>query len=55
MIREKHKQRSCEAESIEALHRDGQVRNSDEAAVMAVEQRDLVIQFSTMTNWKQEE
>lgn len=35
MIRERHKQQSCEAESIEALHRGGQARSSDEAAVMA--------------------
>jgi hypothetical protein len=49
MIREKHKQRPCEAHSIEALHRDGQVCSSVETAVMAVERRDLVIQFSTPT------
>ncbi len=44
MSREKHKQRTCEAKSIEALHRGGQTRSSEEAAVMAVERRGLVIQ-----------
>ncbi len=44
MPREKHKQRTCEAKSIEALHRDGQIRSSEEAAVTALERRDLVIQ-----------
>lgn len=42
MTREKHKQRPCEADSIEALHRDGQARSSEEAAVIAVERRGLV-------------
>ena len=44
MPREKHKQRTCEAKSIEALHRDGQTRSSEEAAVTAVERRGLVTQ-----------
>lgn len=48
----KPKQRPCEAESIEALHRDGQTCSSEETAVMAVERRGLVIQFSTKTNCK---
>jgi hypothetical protein len=39
---------NCKADSIEALHRGGQVRSSVEAAVMAVEQRDLVIQLPTI-------
>ncbi|HIF32878.1 MAG TPA: hypothetical protein EYQ75_14620 [Planctomycetaceae bacterium] len=43
MIREKHKQKPCKADSIDALHRDGQARSSVEAAVMAVERRGLVI------------
>jgi len=47
MSRERHKQRSCKADSIDALHRDGQARSSDEAAVMAVERRGLVIQLPT--------
>jgi len=42
MLREKHKQRPCEADRIDALHRDGQARSSDEAAVTAVERRGLV-------------
>ncbi len=48
MLRERHKQGNCEADSIEALHRGGQVRSSVEAAVMAAEQRDLVIQLPTI-------
>src|SRR6266404_4382175 len=42
MRREKHKQRPCEADSINALPRDGQARSSDEAAVTAAERRGLV-------------
>ena len=37
MLRERHKQRTCEADSIEALPRGGQARSSDEAVVMAAE------------------
>jgi hypothetical protein len=48
MVRERHKQGNCEAESIEALHRGGQVRSSVDAAVTAVERRDLVIQLPTI-------
>lgn len=44
MTRETHKQRPCKADSIEALHRDGQARSSEEAAVMAVEPRGLATQ-----------
>jgi hypothetical protein len=40
-LRERHKQRPCEADSIDALHRGGQARSSDEVAVMAVERRGL--------------
>ena len=47
MLREKHKQKPCKAESIDALHRDGQARSSDEAAVMAVERRGLVTQLQS--------
>ena len=47
MQRERHKQGDCEADSTDALHRDGQVRSSDEAAVMAVERRDLAAQLGT--------
>ena len=39
MLRERHKQRTCEADSIEALPRGGQARSSDEAVVMAAERR----------------
>jgi len=40
MLREKHKQRNCEADRIEALCRDGQARSSDEAALyMRTERR----------------
>jgi len=55
MKREMHKQRSCKADSIDALHRGGQIRSSEEAAVMAVERRNLVIQLSDIANWQQEE
>ena len=54
MLRERHKQRTCEADSIEALHsgshsirRGGQARSSDEAAVMAAERRGLVTRLQT--------
>jgi RNA-directed DNA polymerase len=47
MARERHKQKPCKADSIDALHRDGQARSSDEAAVMAVERRGLVTQRRT--------
>jgi len=45
MIRERHKQRTCEAESIDELCRGGQVCSSDEVAVMAMEQRDLATEL----------
>ena len=45
--REKHKQKPCEADNIDALHRDGQARSSVEAAVMAVERRGLVTQLQS--------
>jgi len=45
MLRERLKQRTCEADSIKALPRGGQARSSDEAAVMAVERRGLVTQL----------
>lgn len=43
-LRERHKQRSCEADSIDALHRDGQACSSGEATVMVVERRSLATQ-----------
>ena len=46
--RERHKRRTREADSIDARHRDGQVRSSDEAPVMGVERRDLVTQQGFM-------
>ena len=48
MIRERHKQKTCKAESINALHRDGQARSSEEAAVMAVERRGLIAGLPTI-------
>jgi len=47
MLRERHKQRNCEADSIDALHRGGRARSSVEAAVIAAERRGLVIQLPT--------
>jgi hypothetical protein len=47
VLREKHKQRTCEAESTEASRRDGQARSSGEAPVMGVERRGLIIQLRT--------
>ena len=48
MLRERHKQGNCEADSIDALHRGGRARNSVEAAVMAAERRGSVIQLPTI-------
>ena len=48
MLRERHKQGNCEADSIDALHRGGRARRSVEAAVMAAEQRGAVIQLPTI-------
>ena len=48
MLRERHKQGNCEADSIDALHRGGRARSSVEAAVMAAERRDLAIQLPTI-------
>ncbi|MFC1781507.1 hypothetical protein ACFLZ8_04535 [Planctomycetota bacterium] len=48
MLREKHKQGNCEADSIKALHRDGRARSSVEAAVMVAERRGSVIQLPTI-------
>ena len=47
MLRERHKQRTCEADSIEALPRGGQARSSEEAVVMAAERRGLVTRLQT--------
>jgi len=48
MLRERHKQENCEADSIEALHRGGRACSSVEAAVMAAERRGSVIQLPTI-------
>ena len=45
MVRERLKWITHEADSINVLHRGGQVRSSVEAAVMVVERRDLATQF----------
>jgi RNA-directed DNA polymerase len=55
MLREKHKQRTCEADRIEALCRGGQARSSDEVAVMAAERRGLVTQLPTTGQLSQQE
>ena len=41
MLRERLKQKSCKAENIDASHRDGQARSSDEVTVMVRERRGL--------------
>ncbi|MFC1794691.1 hypothetical protein ACFL3Q_14010 [Planctomycetota bacterium] len=48
MLRERHKQGNCEADSIDTLHRGGRARISVEAAVMATERRGSVIQLPTI-------
>jgi len=47
-IRERHKRRTRKADSIDARHRNGQVRSSEEASVMEVERRDLATQYGFM-------
>jgi hypothetical protein len=41
MTRERHKQGTCEAKSIDVLYRGGQVCSSVEVIVMMMEQRNL--------------
>ena len=41
MSRERRKQQPCKADSIDASHRGGQARSSDEVAVMVTERRGL--------------
>ncbi len=41
MLRERYKQKTCKADSIEALCRGGQVCSSVEMVVMIMERRDL--------------
>ncbi len=45
MTRERYKQQPCKANSIKAFSRGGQARSSDEATVMVVERRGLVIRL----------
>lgn len=45
MQRERHKQKSCEANSTNALHRGGQARISVESPVMGVERRGLATEL----------
>ena len=44
---EKGTSETCETDSIDALHRDGQARSSGEVAVMATERRGLVTGLPT--------
>lgn len=41
MSRERHKQKTCKADSIDASHRGGQARSSEEVTVMVMERRGL--------------
>lgn len=50
MLRERRKQRPCEAYIIDVLHRDGRVCSSAEAAVMAVERRNSTTQLLANIN-----
>jgi hypothetical protein len=45
MRRENFKLRHCKKESIDARHRGGNFRISDEVLVMRMERREVVIQF----------
>ncbi len=45
MSRERHKQKTCKAETIDASHRDGQARSSGEVTVMVMERRGLATQL----------
>ena len=50
MTRERHKRKTREANSTNALHRDGQIRSSDEASVMGVERRGCVDRLYDVVN-----
>jgi hypothetical protein len=50
MIKERHKMRTIEAESTEALYSGGLSRSSVEASVMEVERRAGVIRLGTINN-----
>lgn len=41
MLRERYKQDTCKADSIDALHRGGQACSSDEVTVMMMKRRGL--------------
>ncbi|MCT4647800.1 MAG: hypothetical protein N4A74_22625 [Carboxylicivirga sp.] len=45
MLRERHKQSTCEVNITNALFSGGQFCSSEEVAVMAMERRELVIQL----------
>jgi hypothetical protein len=47
VLRERHKQRTCEADSTDASRRGGQARTSNETLVMRAERRGLIIQLRT--------
>ena len=51
MQREMHKQRTCKADSINALCRGGQIRSSAEVTVMVMERRDLATWLQVVVNW----
>lgn len=55
MKRERHKQKPCKADSIDASHRDGQARSSDETAVMAAERRGLVAQLERVDQLREQD
>jgi hypothetical protein len=50
MLREKPNWQSQEGESTDAEHRGGAIRISDEAAVMAVERRNRIVQQNELVN-----
>ncbi|OGF58629.1 MAG: hypothetical protein A2Y62_04140 [Candidatus Fischerbacteria bacterium RBG_13_37_8] len=50
MLRERHKMRTIEADSTEALYSSGLSRSSEEAPVMGVERRAGVIRLGTVNN-----
>jgi hypothetical protein len=45
------KSQKDETESRDAHHRGGDIRSSDETSVMAVEQRDVIIQLESDNNY----
>jgi hypothetical protein len=55
MARENLKRRPRKRESIEARHRGGTARSSEEASVMEVERRGCVTRLSPLVNQKWEE